>query len=163
MITDVALGELEKGRTKGRQTADEVIALIHLGLVDVMRHRPEDDDLFLGLIAGKAVETLDDGEADTLVVANSCGCIAVIDERKATIIAARKFPHLNLRTTVDLLLSTEVIETLGLEIVCDSLHRALVSARMRIPEHHLAEVLRLIGPERAKACTSLPAAHRRGS
>ena len=67
VITDVALGELERGRAKGRMTAGAVISLIAQGLVGVVRCAEEDEELFLSLVVGAAAETLDDGEAATLV------------------------------------------------------------------------------------------------
>jgi predicted nucleic acid-binding protein len=163
VITDVALAELERGRVKGRQTAGQVMALIGDGMIDVVRCPVEHEDLLLSLVAGGAAATLDDGEAATLVYAHSCGGIAVIDERKATVLAARKFPNLVLRTTTDLLLAPEMLEAFGGATLGDSIHNALLLARMRVPDHQMAAVLALIGPERARACASLPAAHRIGA
>ena len=160
VITDVALAELDRGRAKGRKAADEVAALVHIGLVNIVRCPAEHDDLLLSLVAGGATETLDDGEAATLVYAHSCGGAALIDERKATALAARRFPHLILRATTDLLLAPEMLEAFGAAAMSDAIHRALLDARMRVPEHHIAQVLALIGPERAKDCASLPMAHR---
>ena len=163
VITDVALAELERGRAKGRQTAAQVTALIGDGMVDVVKCPAEHEDLLLSLLAGGAATTLDDGEAATLVFAHSCGGIAVIDERKATVLAARQFPNLLLQTTTDLLLAPEMLDAFGAATLSDSIHNALLLARMRIPEHQMTAVLTLIGPERAKACVSLPAAHRIGA
>lgn len=160
VITDVALSELERGRAKGRQTFGEVSALLSSNLIQVVKCPVEYDNLLLSLVAGEAAETLDDGEAATLVFAISCDGVALIDERKATALAARRFPSLLLQTTTDLLLSPEMIQGLGVDVIADAIHRALIGARMRVPNHHLAEVLTLIGPERAQSCVSLPAAHR---
>jgi len=91
VITDMAVAELERGRTKGRRAADEVAALAHLGLVQIVRCPAEHDDLLLGLVSGPARDTLDDGEAATLVFAHSTGAVALIDERKATTLAAKRF------------------------------------------------------------------------
>jgi hypothetical protein len=125
-ITDVALAELERGRPKGRQAADEVAGLAHIGLVEVVRCPPDHDDLFLSLVAGAATETLDDAEAATLVYAHGCGAIALIDERKATALATRRFPGLRLRTTTDLLLAPEMLDGLGPAAVTDSIYQALI-------------------------------------
>lgn len=160
VITDVAFAELERGRPKGRQAADEVVALVHIGLVKIVRCPVEHDDLLLSLVAGAASETLDDGEAATLVFAHSCNGVALIDERKATALAARRFPHLILQATTDLLLAPEMLGALGQDAISDAIHRALVDARMRVPARHISAVIALIGPERAQGCTSLPAVHR---
>jgi predicted nucleic acid-binding protein len=159
-ITQVAVSELERGRSKGRQAADDVLTLIAADLVEIVCCASEDDDLFLSLVAGSAAETLDDGEAATLVYAARVKALAVIDERKATILAAKTLPGLAVGSTVDLLLAPKVIDQIGLSDVADMIYAALADARMRVPDHHLTRVVELIGTERALRCTSLPAAIR---
>ena len=162
VVTEAALRELEVGRSKGRQTADEVVNLIRIGLVDVVRHGPDQDDLFLSLVAGATADTIDDGEAATLAYAVSRSSIAVIDEKKATVISARRFPELVVRSTTDLLLAPETFEGLGKVAAIESIFGALRSARMRVPDHRIAEVVALLGGERAAVCPSLPAVFRAG-
>lgn len=159
-ITDVALAELERGRSKGRQAADEMAALLHMGLTDVVALAAEDEPLFVSLVSGAAAETLDDGEAATLACAHRLGVCALIDERKATQIAARRFETLEVLSTVDLLLSPEVRNACG-EDLGDVLFGALTGARMRVPDHHAEEIVRVVGAERAMSCHSLPARLRR--
>ena len=159
-ITDVALAELERGRSKGRQAADEMAALLHMGLTDVVALAAEDEALFVSLVSGAAAETLDDGEAATLACAHRLGVCALIDERKATQIAARRFETLEVLSTVDLLLSPEVRNACG-EDLGDVLFGALTGARMRVPDHHAEEIVRVVGAERAMSCHSLPARLRR--
>lgn len=155
-ITDVALAELERGRSKGRLAADEMAALLHMGLTEVVALAEEDEALFVSLVSGAAAETLDDGEAATLACAHRLGACALIDERKATQIAMRRFAKLEVISTVDLLLSPEVRSACG-KGLSDVLFRALTGARMRVPERHVEEVLRLLGADRAADCHSLPA------
>jgi predicted nucleic acid-binding protein len=156
-ITEIALAELERGRPKGRRAADEVVALVHLGLVEVLALQRGDEALFLSLVSGAAAETLDDGEAATLACAEGLRACAVIDERKATLIAARRLKQLEVRTTTDLLLSAEVRAALGDAGLADALLNALTLARMRPPDHHVSQVVELVGEERASNCPSLPA------
>jgi hypothetical protein len=160
-ITRTALSELERGRPKGRRAADEIAALLHLGLMAVVDLDPRDEDLFLGLVAGGAAQTLDDGEAATLVHAHRVGTTAFIDERKATSLAAVRFPGLRVASTVDLLFTPTVRGGLGEAGLADALYGALADAKMRVAAHHAAEVVACIGPERAEGCTSLPARVRR--
>jgi predicted nucleic acid-binding protein len=160
-ITQTALSELERGRAKGRQAADEVAALLHLGLIKVVDLDPRDEDLFLSLVAGGAAQTLDDGEAATLVHANRFGTTALIDERKATSLAAVRFPSLSVASTVDLLFSPPVRRGLGEAGLGDALYGALVDAKMRVAVHRATEVIACIGSDRAEACSSLPASVRR--
>ena len=155
-ITDIAFGELERGRPKGRQAADEVTALVHVGLVEVIPLQEMDEALFLSMVAGAASDTLDDGEAATLACARRLTACALIDERKATRLAAQRFPMLEVRSTADLLLSPEARAALPDAELTDALFRALTQARMRVPEIHAEAVIALLGPARAAQCVSLP-------
>jgi hypothetical protein len=160
-ITRIALSELERGREKGRRAADEVAAWLHLGLIEVVELDPQDEELFLSLVAGDAVQTLDDGEAATLVHAQRVGAIAYIDERKATSLASVRFPALAVASTVDLLFTPHIRGGLGEADLGDALFRALLDAKMRVAAHHAPEVIACIGRERAEGCISFPASVRR--
>ena len=160
VITDLALGELDRGRAKGRGTADSVLDLINAGLVEVVRLESADEPLFLSLVSGGASETLDDGEAATLAWAAGHTGFAVIDERKATLVAARRTPTTQLMTTTDLLLAPQIAHALGGDAIASAFYAALVHARMRVPPNRLNEVVALIGNEKAGDCCSLPAAVR---
>lgn len=159
-ITDVALGELERGRSKGRVAADAVNALVRTGSVDVVSCAPEDEHLFLDLIVGAADQTLDDGEAATLVCASRLGGAAVIDERKATSLAAGRFPQLQVLSTVDLLLDAGGRLQTGEKAIADAIFNALVGARMRIPTAHLKTIVGMLGWKRAAQCPSIPKRYR---
>jgi predicted nucleic acid-binding protein len=158
-ITDVALDELDRGRPKGRRSADEVVALIHMGLSEVVPLVSEDEALFLSLVAGAASQTLDDGEAATLACAVRLGAGVVIDERKATSLAGLRFAALEVRSTCDLLLGPNVRSALGGAGLGDALFGALIGARMRVSDDHVPTVINLIG-DRAEACLSIPARFR---
>lgn len=158
-ITDVALGELERGRPKGRQAADEVAALLHMKVMQVVPLASEDEALFLSLVGGAASETLDDGEAATLACATRLGACAVIDERKATSLAARRLTALEICSTCDLLLGPDVRGMMGDADLAEALFAALTQARMRVPDHHAPAVVALLGV-RAASCLSIPARFR---
>jgi len=155
-ITDVAFAELERGRSKGRVAVEVVASLVQAGTVNVVRCAPEDEEVFTSLIVGSATETLDDGEAATLVCAARAGFTAVIDERKATSIAAIRFPELQVLSTVDLLLGARVRAIVGQAELAGAIFDALTGARMRVPRQHLDGVVELLGPERISVCQSLP-------
>ena len=158
-ITDVALGELERGRQKGRQAADEVAALLNMKLMQVIPLASADEALFMSLVAGTASETLDDGEAATLACAVRLGACAVIDERKATSLAARRLTALEVCSTCDLLMGQDVRDVLGEAGHADALFAALTQARMRVPDSHAATIVNLLGT-RAALCLSIPARFR---
>lgn len=157
IMPSIALGELERGRDKGRNSHAGVTPLIAAGYVTVIELPEEAEDIYLSLVAGRASQTLDDGEAATLALALHLGATALIDERKAICIAANRFPALTVATTTDLLLSTQVRAVLDAEQLADALFASLMEARMRVPDHLLEEVCASIGPDRSQLCRSLPA------
>jgi hypothetical protein len=159
-ITQAALSELERGRPKGRKAADEVTALLHVGRAQVVELDPLDEDLFLSLVAGGAAQTLEDGEAATLVYAKRVGTTAFIDERKATSLARTRFPGLGVASTLDLLFMPAVRSGLGESLLSDVIHSALMEAKMRVAAHHAREVVACVGRDRAHGCTSLRASLR---
>lgn len=160
ILPRIVLGELERGRDKGRATAERMAELIEMGLVEVAELHADAEALFMGLVVGSISETLDDGEAATLAHANQIGGTAMIDERKAISLAGRRFPALPIVSSAALLLSPVTRGVLNEEQVAIMLHTALQNARMRVPDEYLDEVCQILGPVRAAVCTSLPAAMR---
>lgn len=157
IIPSIALSELERGRDKGRSAHSGITSLIAAGYVTVSNLPEEAEDVYLSLVAGRASQTLDDGEAATLALAVHLGATALIDERKAICIAAARFPDLTVATTTDLLLSTPVRAVLDAGQLADALFASLTEARMRVPDHLLDEVCACLGFDRTKLCLSLPA------
>lgn len=157
IIPNIALGELERGRAKGRSAHVGVVQLIAAGYVTVIDLPQEAEDVYLSLVAGPASQTLDDGEAATLALALYLGATALIDERKAISIAATRFPVLTVATTTDLLLSAQVRSAMGAALLADALFASLMEARMRVPDHLLDEVCALLGSDRTQQCPSLRA------
>jgi predicted nucleic acid-binding protein len=159
-VAEIALSELERGRAKGHEAPKAVAALVARGRVAALALSPADEALFLSLVAGPAVDTLDDGEAATLTLAVRLGATAAIDERKATTIASRRFPKLEVRSTADLLFAALPDEGDGQGPLSDALFAALQRARMRVPSTLLDKVAAVLGPERVARCLSLPASIR---
>lgn len=157
VIVDVVLRELQRGSTNGHGVLEHIEPLIRSGQIRVLAMEAADEDPYLNLVAGGTADTLDDGEAATLVVAARLNGIALIDERKATAIAARCFPGLDLRSTTDLLFATLPDEGASVGPLADALFSALQGARMRVPTHWQVRVVEVLGPERARLCHSLPA------
>jgi predicted nucleic acid-binding protein len=160
VITATALGELENGRAKGRQTATEVARLIEAGLVREVALSSADEAVFLDLVAGPTSLTLDDGEAATIAYALGSGTIALIDERNATDLCIDRYPALLVMSTTDLLLADPIASSFQGDGLSECLFLALTVARMRVPDRHLAGVCSILGPDRCRECQSLPAAWR---
>jgi predicted nucleic acid-binding protein len=153
---DTVQSELEHGRAKGRHDADLLSALVADGLIDIVSLGERGSGYFEELVIGTASETLDDGEAATIACALERDLPALIDESKAMRICAVRYPMLALGCTVDLLAHRAV----GREMKDDALTAAVLNAlqrgRMRVFPQHLDWVLRVIGPEQAAKCPSLP-------
>ena len=155
-IARIALDELERGRDKGRVTAERMEPLIAAGLVEVIELPESAEEVYLSLVAGPVSQTLDDGEAATLALAFEVGGTAIIDERKAIGLAASRFPDLRIISTTDLLVSSRLHSVLSRGDLGDVLYAALVDARMRVPDRLLDAVCECLGPSRVSDCTSLP-------
>ncbi|MDR6710151.1 putative nucleic acid-binding protein [Novosphingobium sp. 1748] len=162
IIPSIVLGELERGRDTGRSAYAAITPLIAAGHVTVMDLPEAAEDIYLSLVAGRASQTLDDGEAATLALALHLGTTALVDERKAIGIARARFPDLIVATTTDLLLSACVRLVLDADTLAVALFASLTQARMRVPDHLLDEVCDCLGPERVRLCLSLPARVRAG-
>lgn len=156
-IAEVALRELERGRTNGHDAYGQIAPLVRSGRIQALPISLAEEDLYLGLVAGGTAETLDDGEAATLVLAAGLSAVAVIDERKATTLGKRRFPLLEIRSTTDLLFDTLPYEGGNTGPLAEALFAALQGARMRVPHHLQSRVIDVLGPERTCLCRSLPA------
>jgi predicted nucleic acid-binding protein len=163
LVVDVIPSELNMGRLRGRLQADGLQELVAATHIEVVSLGETGWQHFETLVAGHAVETLDDGEAATIAYAAECGAVAIIDEKKGTRLCVSRFPEVGVISTVDVLLHPEVRLKLGDEALGEAFFEALRGARMAVFPQHFAEVLRLIGPERAVQCPSLPKGLRAGA
>ncbi|MCC6946405.1 MAG: hypothetical protein IT539_01425 [Bradyrhizobiaceae bacterium] len=156
LLTDTVLAELGRDKANGRDDGGLVTELINESLATVVALADIKQDNFEALVAGRTVETLDDGEAATIACAIEANAGALIDERKAIALCQRKYPNLLIGCTIDVLAHEAVEVELGRSPLADSVFRALQHARMRVSPHHEQWVLDLIGRDRATACPSLP-------
>ncbi len=156
ILAEAALDDLRRGQARGWQSVEVVETLLAAGHTRVEALPSSALPAFAGLVAGEAADTLDDGEAATLALAQAIGGIAIIDEKKGRRLSAARFPALPLTYTVELLLSSTVGGFLGQPRLNEAIFAALNVARMRVPAEMLAAVIGHIGPERAKLCPSLP-------
>jgi predicted nucleic acid-binding protein len=161
-ISDIALGELQEDTRSSRNDAKLVAELQALGLIKSISLNDDSAIHFERLVAGRTVDTLDDGEAATIACAAAMGAIPIIDERKANRICKERYPALLVGCTVDILAHEAVAAALGATALCDAVVNALQQARMRVLPQHLSWAVALIGAE-AKLCPSLPAHVRIGS
>jgi predicted nucleic acid-binding protein len=156
VIEEAVMQELEVGRLRGRTDADITERLVVHNVIEIVRLSRGGLDHFEALIAGSAIDTLDDGEAATIAYALEADAIALIDERKAHRICRERFPGLQVASTMDLLTHPDVEKSLGVSELAEAVFRCLVDARMRVFTDHIDWVVNLIGSDRASKCVSLP-------
>jgi predicted nucleic acid-binding protein len=155
IVPDVALEELKRGKSTGRQSAGVVEALVSAGHAKLEILPLSALTTYAALVAGTAAATLDDGEAATLALASALGGVAIIDERKARRLSPIHFPELQLIYTIEVLLLPAMEEAVGRIRVSDAVFAALNISRMRIPAQLVVSVIEVIGHDRARLCHSL--------
>jgi hypothetical protein len=146
----------------GRDDTKLIGALVDDDLVTNTALERLKEDRFEGLVAGAAAETLDDGEAATIACAIKSKAVALIDERKAIALCARKHPSHIVGRTVDVFARDVVERALGRASLADAVFSILQNARMRVSPHHEKWIVDLIGDARASARPSLPGCLRVG-
>ncbi|SMD15120.1 hypothetical protein [Rhizobium sp. RU36D] len=151
-VSDYAAAEILGG---GHEDAVVMRGLLDTGMVHRDPMSPAASILFEDLVSGETNETLGDGEAATIAIANDTGAIAVIDEKQGWRIAKIRSSSLQLATTVDILALPSVHQSLGDGALAQAIKSALVNARMQVRDHQLDWVVGCIGVEAASACTSL--------
>jgi hypothetical protein len=97
---------------------------------------------------------IDDGEAATLAYAKHAGGVAVLDDEAARRVAMQA--SIDVAWTIDLILDNQAVREAGQAMIATALYDALRFGRMRIPRNRVAEVIGLVGVERARDCPSIP-------
>jgi predicted nucleic acid-binding protein len=156
VVAESVLVELEDGKRRGRLDADQLKELINDGFVEIIPMGDIGARYFEELVIGPATETLDDGEAATIAVALEYQGIALIDERKAHRICSGRYPTLRTACTIDIFAHPEVLRVLGEQKLASSVLSTLMLARMNVPPHYVDWVVKLVGPDKAAYCSSLP-------
>lgn len=154
-VADKAAAEIGRDPITGAPGAVALDRLATQGLIRVVSLSDPAYDTYLRLVAAASPDGLDDGEAATLAHAADAGAVPVLDERKATRVAA------GLRAaspvcSLDLLSHPALAGAIGVAGLADAVHSALRHARMRVPEGFRPWVLGLIDAERLRGCSSIP-------
>lgn len=150
-VSDYAADEILNG---GHDDAAVMRSLLDGALIRKEPMTPAAAALFADLVSGATQESLGDGEAATIAIANDTGAVAVIDEKQGWRIALR-FADVQLATTVDILALPSVVISFEDGALAQAVNSALVNARMQVREHQLDWVVGCIGIEAASACRSL--------
>lgn len=156
IIVRVVLDELTNGLNRGWSNAECALELVDDSLILPVELGEVGWSHFGRLVSGSAEDTVDDGEAATIACAVEKEAIALIDERKANRICEERFSGLSVASTVDILAHPEIARVLGQDELATAVYNALQDARMSVQQCHLEWVIKLIGPDRADKCRSLP-------
>jgi predicted nucleic acid-binding protein len=154
-VTDYVVREIEQGAVNGRPEPALLAELIANQVLTIKELTGTALEDFFGMVSGHTSSSLGDGEAATLALADRNGFSAAIDEKKAARIAKERFETLRLVTTVDILASPLVEQSLGNEALTDATLQALRRARMQVREHQFGWIAQLIGIENLATCPSL--------
>lgn len=111
---------------------------------------------FLDLAGAAAPDSLGDGEAATIAVAEQLKCMAIIDERKATRIARSRRPSHMTACTLDLYSCNDLSSIFSKEDLALLVFGSMQHARMRVPVDRQSWVIDLLGENRVKQCTCFP-------
>lgn len=150
--------ELAIGAQFGHDDGAQLDGLIAAGVVERAAVDGSALAIYEALIDGTYGETLDDGEAATIALAEQYGGVAIIDERKARRICEQHFPRVGRGCTAQWILAASA---LGEDLHVEAMLNALRKGRMRVPLEFLDEVVALIGVAEAATCPSLPRLARR--
>lgn len=142
-------------RSKFYSSREAIIsALIEQNKLSVTHLNLSEASHFIDLVSADETRGLDDGEASTLALARNRNGIAIIDEKKATRIAAESSPIIESASTIDLLYWISCNNTYKIPINIAVIN-ALINSKMRVPQHHEKWVLGLIPADILPRCTSL--------
>ena len=156
VVTESVRFELPAGRIRGHQDIVGLEALVRRGACRVVEIG-KGAAIQRSLVEGRTKDTLGDGEAATVAYAAAYGQAAMMDDKKARRICEERFPAIPVVSTVELLLHPAVKRALGEDGQADAIVDALRGARMSVPRARVADVVALIGKDRAASCPSLPA------
>ena len=150
VATPMVLGETRRAPGRGDLAPP---AERSRAFVSEVRLTEEELERFGALVSASPPDALDDGEASVLAVAASRGWSCLIDERKATRLAAARVPPVETLSTAALL--RRAAPTLTEVEVLACLTGALRDARMRVPHEHYAWVVERIGADQLSMFPSL--------
>lgn len=154
VVPDVVIRELGNESSRSSGEYEFIKDLVSCGIVECIKLDEEGYSIFKKLISG--TNSIDDGEAATIAVAARRDFLPVIDDGKGRTLAKSMIGHMYPAWSLDLFLHPNVQVQLAPGKFVDAIHLALRKGRMRIDATRCEAVVKLIGVERAKHCTSLP-------
>lgn len=163
IVPGIVAGELEDAGERGQVVLAALDQWRRDGLLTIEALPEPGFEGFEELISGSTADTIDDGEAATIIHAEHISGTAVIDDGKANRIASARYANLQRASTVDLMMNDLVRDAMKAAEIADALFMALTQARTRVMNHHLDAVVQVLGPERVALCRSLRRSTREAS
>lgn len=154
-VTDIVRLEFERGIVLGHRSAALASEMLRAGIIERARLDELGAQHFASLTIGPAASTLDDGEASAIAYGARIGATVAIDDAKAVRICRLQSPPIATSSTVDLLLHSQVRQTLGDPAHSDVVFLALQIGRMRVRESDVQRIISVVGKERAAGCRTL--------
>lgn len=111
-------------------------------------------EVFLDLVSDGS-DDLGDGESATIAYAAASSCMVALDDARAVGVCRRRFGHVPIASSIDILRDSRVCSALGEAGLADCVYSALRLARMRVPRLHEQWVRGLLSPEMIDQCPSL--------
>jgi predicted nucleic acid-binding protein len=132
-----------------------IAGLLEASHVSLLECTPEMIKLALNLAGALAPDDLDDGESYAIACAVVTGAMIAVDDRKARRILKTRWPHIKQHFSLDLIINASGAASAAQGQSSELVFQALKNSRMRVPRDRRAEVVRLIGSDRARECPSL--------
>lgn len=147
VITPQVQKEIYRGKSTGRTDYLILDDLLHLNVIQIHSLEEQAGEVFLDLVSGRTMTSLDDGEASTIAVAQVKDLTAAIDERKASRICEQHFPLIKVVSTVDIIACSHTARALSESQIADALRGALENSRMRVLPRNYEWVCAIIGED----------------
>ena len=154
IVPEVVAKELKHETSKAQGEHGFLRNLATDAKVQITAMTEAEEEIFIQLVT--VPSSLDDGEAATIAIATARNFLPVLDEKKGRTKATDLAPHRIPGWSLDLIRHPSVLHNLCDEEVTNALYLALRDGRMRIPEEHCDDVVKIIGTDRAVECTCLP-------
>jgi len=155
LIEEFAIAEIVRDPASGGSGRNALDALQAAGLLRYVRLSDSAFLSFLEMTGAAAPDDLGDGEAATIAYAEAEAATPIIDDKKALRIASSRSPERDVLTTIDLLSSPDIINSIPESDLADLLFSSLQNARMRVAPSCRAWVVSVLGAERAALCPSI--------
>lgn len=158
-VLDAVQDDLARNPGKDRRAFDVLAELIQTATVRLAMASNFSQGYFENLVDGSGPDTLDDGEAATIAYALEQNATAILDERKALRICRERYPALQTASTIDILCHPSIERSLGRDLLCNAVMKAL-DAHMRVLPDHINWLVDLLGAEKVVKYASIPASIR---